>query len=159
MATRKPIIGIAGTLQELSASDTLEGVATTASNSFTGTQELNNNNVTEAKTITFNGEYDNGNSGASKTIDFANGQKQRVLINTDSAVLTIASPSAVGDYKLRVIQDATGHSFTVAGVSSSRWLGSATTPAFNTSANGETLFAFYFDGTNLTQSAAKVGAA
>lgn len=121
--------------------------------------DMNNYALTEAKVVTFTGEYDNGNSGSAKTIDFANGQKQKVTINTDAAELTIAAPPAVGDFKLRVIQDSTGHAFTVAGVSSSRWIGSATTPAFNTSANGETLFAFYFDGTNLTQSAGKVGAA
>lgn len=107
----------------------------------------------------FASEFSNGNSGSSKTIDFAAGQKQKITL-TANTTLTISAPPGVGDYKLRLIQDATGgRTVTFTGLSGSRWWGSATQPAFNTAANGETLIALYYDGTNFTQGAAKIGAA
>jgi hypothetical protein len=107
----------------------------------------------------FAAEYDNGNSSTAATIDFANGQKQRITL-TANTTLTISAPPGVGDYKLRLIQDATGgRTVTFSGLSSARWWGSATQPAFNTAANGETLLALYYDGTNWSQGATKIGAA
>jgi hypothetical protein len=120
--------------------------------------EMNNNDITEAKTITFNGEYDNGNSGASKTIDFANGQKQKVTL-TANTTLTISAPPAVGSYQLRLIQDATGgRTITWSGFSASRWLSSATAPTPNAAANGESIVSAFWDGAAWVQSLAKVGA-
>lgn len=110
-------------------------------------------------TACFSAEYDNGNSGSSKTISWAVGNKQKITLNANTT-LTISAPAGVGEYKLRLIQDATGgRTVAFSGISSSRWWGSATQPAFNTAANGETLLAFYYDGTNFTQGAAKIGAA
>lgn len=110
-------------------------------------------------TATFAAEVDNGNSGAAATIDFASGQKQRITL-TANTTLTISAPPGVGDYKLRLIQDATGgRTVTFTGLSASRWWGSATQPEFNTAANGETLLALYHDGANYSQGATKIGAA
>jgi hypothetical protein len=107
----------------------------------------------------FAAEYDNGNSGATSTIDFANGQKQRITL-TANTTLTISAPPGVGDYKLRLIQDATGgRTVAFTGLSASRWWGSATQPAINAAANGETLIALYYDGSNWSQGATKIGAA
>lgn len=137
MAARKPLVMSGGTKQELSASDHLQipGAAAFAS------------------------EYGNGDSGASATIDWSNGNKQRITL-TANTTLTISAPPGVGEYKLRLIQDGTGgRTVAFSGVSSSRWWGSASQPDFNTAANGETLIAFYYDGTNFSQGAAKIGAA
>lgn len=109
--------------------------------------------------VAFNTEFDNGNSGSAKTIDFANGQKQKVTL-TANTTLTISTPPGVGDYKLRLIQDGTGgRTVTFSGISGSRWWGSASQPAINTNAAGETLIAFYYDGTNFSQGAVRIGAA
>lgn len=110
-------------------------------------------------TATFAAEYNNGNSGAAATINFANGQKQRVML-TANTTLTISAPPGVGNYQLRMIQDGTGdRTVTFSGISASRWLGSDVQPPINTAADAETLVSFYFDGTNFLQSMAKVGAA
>ncbi len=93
------------------------------------------------KTVGFYAEYDNGNSGASKTITLANGQKQKITLTANTTLTIDFTGCAVGDYQIRLIQDATGSRTlaAVSGLSSSRWLGSATQPSHNTAANGETL--------------------
>lgn len=109
-------------------------------------------------TITFAQEVDNGASGAVAQIDFNTGQKQRLTID-ENCTVTILPPPGVGHFQLRLIQDsAGGHAVTFAGISASRWLGSPVAPAINTAANGETIVSLYWDGTNYTQSLAKVGA-
>lgn len=58
--------------------------------------------------LLYKNEYDAGNSGSSKTLDFVtNGPNQRLIL-TASCVLTIASPPAGASGVLRTIQNATG---------------------------------------------------
>jgi len=97
--------------------------------------------LTGAKTLGFYGEYDNGNSGAAKTITLANGQKQKVTLIANTTLTISFTGCTVGDYQIRLIQDATGSRplAAVSGLSSSRWVGSATQPSHNTAANGESL--------------------
>jgi hypothetical protein len=112
------------------------------------------------KIFGFKQELDNGNSGAAITVTLANAQKQKLTL-TAACTLTIAAGTGlpVGNYQLRLIQNATGgFAVTWAGLSASRWLGSAAAPAINTAVNGETMVSIYYDGTNFTQSLAKVGA-
>jgi hypothetical protein len=56
--------------------------------SFEGSayQDMNNNPVKEVETVQFNGVYDNGNSGASCTIDWQNGQYQKVAISENTTL-------------------------------------------------------------------------
>lgn len=130
-----------------------------AGGTLTGAINAGNNNITAVKVLGRSAEYDAGNSGASKTIDFANGAQQKVTL-TANTTLTISTPPQVGYYQLRLIQDATGsRTVTWSGLTSTRWLGSAAAPAINTTANKETLVSIYYDGTNLTQSLSKIGAA
>ena len=130
-----------------------------AGGTMTGNINAGNNNVTAVKILGRSAEYDAGNSGASKTIDFANGAQQKVTL-TANTTLTISTPPSVGYYQLRLIQDATGsRTVTWSGLTSSRWLGSAAAPAINATATKETLISIYYDGTNLTQSLSKIGAA
>ena len=49
-------------------------------------QDMNNNPVKEVETVQFNGVYDNGNSGASCTIDWQNGQYQKVAISENTTL-------------------------------------------------------------------------
>jgi len=59
----------------------------------------------------FLGEYDNGNSGASKTIDWNNGQNQKITLTAD-CTLTFTALSDINAStfrtQLKVIQDGTG---------------------------------------------------
>jgi hypothetical protein len=122
--------------------------------------DLNNNDIGEIKTATFNAEYDNGNSSTAKTITLTNGQKQKVTL-TGNATLTISATSALtGHYQLRLIQDATGsRSVTWSGISSTQWLGETSAPDINSTANSETIVNIFVSGsTVICASAAKVGA-
>jgi hypothetical protein len=136
MTAKRPLVIASGIVQELPSADHLL-IPTAAA---------------------FAAEYDNGNSGTSATINFANGNKQKITLNNNTT-LTISTPPGVGEYKLRLIQDGTGgRTVAFSGISSSRWWGSAAQPDFNDAVNGETLLAFYYDGTNFSQGAAKIGA-
>ena len=109
--------------------------------------------------VWFASEYNCGDSGTALTVDFSNGQKQRVRL-TGNATLTISPAPGVGHYQLRIIQDATGgRTLAFSGLSSSRWLGAASQPGHNTAANGETILSLYYDGANWTQGMALVGVA
>ena len=92
----------------------------------------------------FSSEYNAGNSGTALTVNFANGQKQVVTL-TGNATLPLSFPG-VGNYILRVVQDGTGgRTYAFSGVTT-RSLGSTTMPELNTAANGETIFAIYWNG-------------
>lgn len=96
--------------------------------------------------ILFSAEYDNGNSGAAKTIDWNNGNKQKLTL-TDNVTLTFTAPdpTGVGHFQLKLIQDATG-SRTVA------WPTIKTSggvfPSIASAAAAETIISIYYDGTN-----------
>ena len=110
------------------------------------------------KVINFAAEYDNGVSGVGKVVDFANGQKQKITL-TGNATLVITAPPGVGNYQLRIIQDATGgRLIAFTGISGSRWLGSVSQPDINIAPNGESIMSLYWDGANFVQSLIKVGA-
>lgn len=128
------------------------------------TKAASNEAISGIKTVGFNGEYDNGNSGTTKTVTLTNGQKQKLTL-TGNLTLTISfTDCTVGDYQIRLIQDATGGRTlaNITGLSTSRWLGSAAQPAHNTAANGETLLTISVkaagSATGCVQSMVKVGA-
>ena len=63
----------------------------------------------DAKTVSFDAEYANGNSGASATITLANGQNQSIVLTDATVDITFdATGVGVGTYKLRVVQDGSG---------------------------------------------------
>lgn len=89
--------------------DTLYATTATVLSAFaapTGSVSMNNQSLTNIKTASFYAEYDNGNSGSTKTIDWANGQNQKVTL-TDDCTFTFSNP-VVGHLQLRLIQDGTG---------------------------------------------------
>lgn len=127
---------------------------------MSGAVQMGNNNITGMKTGSFNGEYDNGNSGTGITIDFSNGQCQKVTLNSATPTLTMANGPGVGHYQLKIIQDGTGSrapSWAGTNYSASRWLNSSSAPSVNTTASAETLSNWYWDGSKWYQSLAKVG--
>lgn len=122
--------------------------------------EMNNYRLFELKTATFNSEFDAGNSGTSKTINWADGQFQKLTLTGNVAITFNWAGCGVGRYQLKLIQDATG-SRTVAWSTgtpgSNRWLESAAAPAHKATANSETIVTVYYDGTNAYGSMGKVG--
>lgn len=120
---------------------------------------LSNQLISGIKTATFYAEYDNGNSGASKTITLTNGQNQKVTLTANTTLTISFSGAGVGHYQLKLIQDGTGsRTVSWSGLSGSRWLGATSAPAINTTASSETIVNIYYDGTNATQTLSKVGA-
>lgn len=127
-------------------------VALTGNQSVDGVKTFTDRTV--AKVVNFT-EFDAGTSGTTKTIDFANGQKQKLQL-TGNCTVTLSFPG-VGNYQLILTQDGTG-SRTVTWSGVSRYVGSASAPSINGTASASTLVSFYFDGTNVWMAAAKVNA-
>jgi hypothetical protein len=132
-----------------------------AGDTMTGDLAFGNNDVVGVKTVTYSGEYDNGDAGAAKTITLTNGQKQKVTLSAATTLTIDATGAATGHYQLRLIQNATGGwAVTWSGISATRWLGSATAPAVNLAANGETIVTIFVSaGAVVCASMSKVGAA
>ena len=91
--------------------------------------------------VRFSAEYDAGNSGTAKTINFNNGQKQKLTF-TGNCDITFAFPSGAGNYVLRGI----GDSFTrsVTWPSGSKYIAGVPPPA--PLANGTAIYTVYYDG-------------
>lgn len=96
------------------------------------------------KTVYYDEEYNNGDSGASKTIDWGNGNKQKITLTANST-LTFTNPSGPCNIVLKVVQDGTG-SRTVTWDGDVKWSGGA--PTLSTGAGDIDILTFYFDGTN-----------
>lgn len=128
-----------------------QALDTSAFATLTGTQVLTNKTLT-APTINggtvdkpvIKGVYDNGNSGAAKEVDWANGDRQKVTM-TDNCTFTFAHPIAGQYLTLQFIQDGTGNR-TVA-LPSGKWPG-AQVGAFSTTASAIDILIVYYDGTN-----------
>lgn len=130
------------------AADTI----TVALGTLTATLNSGNQDITAIKTATFQAEFDNGNSGASDTINFGTGQKQRSTL-TANTTLTLNAPPGPCNLMLRLIQDATGGRTVTwvagTGVSAIRWPSSTAPAVSNGGANAIHVVAFYYDGTDL----------
>jgi len=145
-------------IDPLSVSVILTGVYYSKSGGeLLGNMSLSNRDIAQFKNIYAFAEYDNGNSGSADTIDFSNGQNQKSTLTGNAAYTIVAAPG-VGHFQLWLIQSSAGGWVpTFIGVSSSRWLNSATQPSFNTAANGETILTFYWDGADYTVGMQKTG--
>jgi len=88
---------------------------------------------------------DNGNSGASKNIDWSNGNKQEITL-TANCTLTFTDPRTSCELQLIVKQDATGN-FTLTFPASVKW-SQGTVPTITTDANAIDVISLFFDGTN-----------
>lgn len=65
-------------------------------------------NIENPRLVVFRGEYDNGDSGATATINWNEGQKQRITL-TDSPTLTFVHPPEAANFLLKIVQDSTGN--------------------------------------------------
>lgn len=132
MAKRRPLVRAAGKARQLPSGDALM-----------------------ADAVVFPAQYDAGNSGTAKAIDFANGQKQKLLL-TGNCTVSLSFPG-VGMFQIILIQDGTGNrTVTWSGVT--LYVDSPTAPEINTAAGGATLVSVFYDGANVWLGAGKVNA-
>lgn len=103
-------------------------------------------NLMANATVTFDLEYVNGNSGASKAITWANGNKQSiVLTGAPDCTVTFVNPAGPCHVTLKVTQGA-GGSKTATWSGNFKWQ-DATPPTLSTVAGAIDIIVFYFDGT------------
>lgn len=121
---------------------TPQNIHTGASPTFVGLTLTGTLSV--AKTASFTTEVDNGNSGTSKTIDWTQGNKQKITL-TGVCTFTFTNPAGPASLIFKLIQDGTG-SKTVTWPSV-RWPGGVA-PTLTTTASATDIVALYFDGTN-----------
>lgn len=96
-------------------------------------------------------EYDAGNSGTSKTIDFANGQNQKLTL-TGNVSITLSNPVAGQTSKLRIVQGASAYTVTFS--TTVKWPGGTAYTASST--NGDIdIVTLYYDGSTWYGQAAK----
>jgi len=106
-----------------------------------------NRDLVNARTASFGSEYNNGSqSGPSYTINWNNGQKQTITLTGNITSLTLTAPAGVGNFLLRIVQDATGGR-TITWPGSVKWAG-GTAPTLSTGANAEDIITFYYNGTS-----------
>lgn len=91
------------------------------------------------------GITDNGNSGASKDIDWSTGDRQKVTL-TDNVTFTFSNAKEGQIITLVMTQDATGGR-TVTWPATVKWPGGSE-PSWGTGASDINTATFYFDGTN-----------
>lgn len=84
---------------------TPQDIGTTSDPTF---NDLTIDRILANERITFDAEYNNGNSGAAATIDFDNGQFQKITLTANCAFTFDPPSSGVMTVSLRVIQDGTG---------------------------------------------------
>jgi hypothetical protein len=95
----------------------------------------------DADTVDFTSEYDNGVVSANATIDWANGNNQKITLGA-SITLTFSN-MGVGHKQLKVIQDATGGRIPT--LPAGKWPGGIA-GAFSTAAGAEDILSVYYDG-------------
>lgn len=104
-------------------------------------------NKMKTKNAIYESLYDNGNSGVAKTIDWNNGNKQKIT-TTGSCTLTFTAPSALCSLQLIIIHEnsATSYVYTFpATVKFPTDYPFVATPAI---ANAVDVLSLFFDGTN-----------
>ena len=88
-------------------------------------------------------EFDNGNSGAAKTIDWGKSNKQTIAM-TDDCTFTFTAPGNKGNVLLKVT---TANSKVITFPGTVKWPGGVK-PTASTGATDVDIYTWYFDGTN-----------
>lgn len=90
-------------------------------------------------------EYDNGNSGASKTVDFATNGPVQKITRTASTTLTLTAPAIPAMVVLKLVHEASATAYTVAFSPTPKWPGSAA-PTFTNTSGAVDILTLYWDG-------------
>ena len=108
--------------------------------------KFNDNAITHAKTVGFQGEYDNGSKTADFTLNFATAQKQKVTLTANTITLTLDKDISVGNYLIKIVNGGLA-TLTWAGEGSAtiKWAGSS---APSLTSSGTDILSFYYDGTD-----------
>lgn len=94
----------------------------------------------------FDVEVDNGNSGASDTIDWTAGNKQKSTLTEKPCTFTFTAPSGPCNLILKLVQGS-GGSKTVTWPGTVLWSGDVA-PTLSTSEGAVDIIAMYYDGTS-----------
>ena len=108
--------------------------------------KFNDNAITHAKTVGFQGEHDNGSKTADFTLNFATAQKQKVTLTNNTITLTLDEDISVGNYLLKVVNGGLA-TLTWAGEfpAGIKWAGGS---APSLTSSGTDIISFYYDGTD-----------
>ena len=101
--------------------------------------------LTIEKKLVFVKEVDNGSSGATKTIDWTQGNKQKLVL-TDDCVLSFGHPFGICTVTLKVQQDGVG-SRLATWPPTVMWP-AGTAPTLSTGVDDIDIIVFYYDGLN-----------
>jgi hypothetical protein len=97
------------------------------------------------KDAAFDAAYDNGNSGATKTIDWTNGNKQTLtLTGAPGCTVTFTAPAGAANLVLLLVQGS-GGSKTATWPATAKWP-SGTAPTLSTTAGAVDMICAYWDG-------------
>lgn len=105
----------------------------------------NNKDIDELKNATFYGEYDNGNSGASKTIDWNNGQKQKLTLTESCSIDFSNLNKGSAHMQLKLIH--AGSSYVPTLPATIRWPG-GTLPTWSATDGCVDIVNLFYDGSN-----------
>jgi hypothetical protein len=107
--------------------------------------DVGNQAIDDVKSISYDGEVDNGNSSTADTIDWTAGSLQKSTL-TGNCTYTFTAPPAWTAIQLRIVQDATGGR-TVTWPGTVVW-DKGYAPVMAGGPNAETIISGYYDGTN-----------
>lgn len=141
-----PVAGTNATITNSYALRVEAGATALVSLALTGALTLGNNVISGVKTLTFNGEIDDGNSSTADTIDWSTGQKHKSTM-TGNCTYTFTAPAGPCNLLLKLIQDGTG-SRLATWPATVKWAGGAAPTLTTTATTGTDIVSFYYDGTN-----------
>ena len=120
----------------LAASPTLSGTATTANITGVGNDYLSGGYIETGAAFT-------ANTSTSYALNIDNGPKQVITI-TGAVALTLATPTHAGSATFKLLEDGTGHIYSITGC---KWAG-GTAITYSTAAAAYDIVSVWYDGTN-----------
>lgn len=99
------------------------------------------------KTASFDAEFDNGNSGATPTINWNNGQKQKITLDSGTVTFALTAPPGPTSGLVLKMINMNGRTLAWPGGALVKWPG-GTIPTASAGATDVDLYSFYYDGTN-----------
>lgn len=128
-----------------SSSSGLENIVEDTTPQLGGDLDAQNNTIDDVQTVQFNSEIDNGSKTTDATITWDNAQKQKVTLTANTITLTLANPTSVGNFLLKVVNGGLA-TLTWAASTGSVYFPAGTDPSLTSS--GTDIVSFYYDGTN-----------
>lgn len=95
----------------------------------------------------FDGFYDNGTVGSTPTIDFSNGNFQKLRLGSTTVTPTFTAPPGGAGEIVLIIQQDSGGSRTITWPSTVKWAGGSA-PTLSTGASAYDYIKLFYDGTN-----------